>query len=78
MRTESANDSPSPYSAWFGKSVVLLLAIPQGHIPLPCSIVAESVADVRVSLQPGWEFDLRKELIVAVEEYVAAPNRSLN
>jgi hypothetical protein len=78
MRTESANDSPSPYSAWFGKSVVLLLAIRQGHIPLPCCIVAESVADVRVSLQPGWEFDLRKELIVAVEEYVAAPNRSLN
>jgi hypothetical protein len=78
MRAESANDSPSPYSVWFGKSVVLLLAIRQGHVPLPCSIVAECGANVRVSLQPGWEVDLRKELIVAVEEYVAAPNRSLN
>ena len=67
--------SSSAYSPWFGKSVVLLVAIRQCHFPMPCSIVGESVADVRVRIKPGWEMDLRKELILAVEEYpVAAPH----
>ena len=35
---------------------------------MPCSIVGESVADVRVRIQPGWDLDVRKELILAVEE----------
>ena len=64
------------YSAWFGKSVVLLVVIRQCHVPMPCSIVGESVGDVRVRIQPGWEMDLRKELILAVEEDgIAMDNR---
>ena len=43
MRAESANDSPSPYSVWFGKSVVLLLAVRQGHIPLPAALLLNVV-----------------------------------
>lgn len=68
MLTEGIKKVSPRYSAWFGKSVVLLVAIRQCHIPLPCSIIGESVADVRVRIEPGWEMDLRKELIVAVEE----------
>jgi hypothetical protein len=45
---------------------------------MPCSIVGESDADVRVRLKPGWEMDLRKELILAVEEYAVAPDPQLN
>jgi hypothetical protein len=47
-------------------------------VPLPCSIVGESVADVRVRIKPGWEVDLRKELILAVEEYVVARDNRIN
>jgi hypothetical protein len=56
------------YSAWLGKPVVLLVVIRQCHVPMPCSIVAESLHDVRVRIKPGWEMDVRKELILAVEE----------
>jgi hypothetical protein len=56
------------YSAWFGKSVILLVMSRQCRVPMPCSIVGESVTDVRVRIKPGWEMNLRKELILAVEE----------
>jgi hypothetical protein len=66
--TDGIKKQSSAYSAWFGKSVVLLIAIRQCHIPMPCCIIGESVAAVRVRIKPGWEMDLRKELILAVEE----------
>jgi hypothetical protein len=78
MINEGTKDFSPVYSAWFGKSVVLLVAIRQCHIPMPCAIVGESVADVRVRIKPGWEMDLRKELILAVEEYAVAPDNQLN
>ena len=64
------------YSSWFGKPVVILVVIRQCHVPMPCWIVGESAADVRVRIQPGWEMDVRKDLILAVEEVViTAANR---
>lgn len=64
------------YSSWFGKPVVMLVVIRQCHFPMPCRIVSESAADVRVRIQPGWEMDIRKDLILAVEEiFVASENR---
>jgi hypothetical protein len=45
---------------------------------MPCSIVGESVADVRVRIQPGWEMDVRKELILAVEEDAVALDTRVN
>jgi hypothetical protein len=68
MIGEGIKDFSSAYSAWFGKPVVLLIVIRHCHASLPCSIVGESVADVRVRIKPGWEMHLRKELILAVEE----------
>jgi hypothetical protein len=62
----------SIYSAWFGKSVVLLIAFRQCHVPLPCSIISESVADVRIRIKLGREMDVRKDLILAVEEMILA------
>jgi hypothetical protein len=78
MITEGTKEFSPAYSAWFGKSVVLLVVIRQCHIPMPCSIVGESVADVRVRIKPGWEMDLRKELILAVEEDAVAQNERIN
>jgi hypothetical protein len=66
------------YSAWLGKPVVMLVVIRQCHVPMPCFIVSESAADVRVRLQPGWEMDVRKDLILAVEEVVIAREARLN
>lgn len=66
--TERIKKQSSAYSVWFGKSVVLLVAIRQCRVPMPCCIIGESVAAVRVRINSGWEMDLRKELILAVEE----------
>jgi hypothetical protein len=68
MITEEIKKQSSAYSAWFGKLVVLLVAIRQCHVPMPCRIIGESVVALRVCIEPGWEMDLRKELILAVEE----------
>jgi hypothetical protein len=76
MIAEGTKDFSPIYSAWFGKPVVLLVVIRQCRVPMPCSIVAESITDVRVRLQPGWEMDVRKELILALEEdTVSQPTR---
>jgi hypothetical protein len=68
----------SAYSAWIGKSVVLLVVIRNTQVPMPCRIVAESHADVRVRIDPGWELDLAKELILAVEEDAFATFAQVN
>jgi hypothetical protein len=78
MPAEGTDDFSPAYSAWFGKPVVLLVVIRRCHVPMPCHIVAESVADVRVRIQPGWEMDIKKELILAVEEVVIAAAARVN
>ena len=78
MITEGTKDFSPAYSAWFGKPVVLLVVIRQCRVPIPCRIVSESVADVRVRIKPGWEMDLRKDLILAVEEDAVALDSRIN
>jgi hypothetical protein len=70
---------PSPiYSFWLGKQVVLLVAIRQYYVPLPCSIVSETLAGVHICIHPGWEIDVRKDLILAVEEDRITPDTMVN
>ena len=45
---------------------------------MPCSIVGESVSALRVRIEPGLEMNLRKELILAVEEYAVGLNNWVN
>jgi hypothetical protein len=78
MITEGTEHFSSVYSAWLDKPVVLLVVIRQYAVPMACSIVGESVADVRVRIMPGWEMDVRKELILAVEEDAAALDSRIN
>ena len=59
------------YSIWFGIPV-LLFVIRQCRVPIPCNIIGESIVAVRVQIEPGWEIDIRKELILAVEEATAS------
>ena len=72
MITEEKKGISPVYSTWFGRPVVLLVKVRQGRVPMPCSIVGESVADVRILLHAGWEMDVRKELILAIEEDTVA------
>jgi hypothetical protein len=78
MNIKGTKDFTPVYSAWFGKSVVLLVVIRRTHVPMPCRIIGESLADVRVHIHPGWEMDVRKELILAVEEDAVTPDTSVN
>ncbi len=78
MIADKTKDFSPVYSAWFGKPVVMLVVIRQCHVPMPCHIVGESAADVRVRLQPGWEMDIRKDLILAVEEVVVSSETRVN
>jgi hypothetical protein len=78
MMTEGTKDFSPVYSTWFGKPVVMLVVIRQCHVPMPCRIVGESSVDERVRIQPGWEMDIRKNLILAVEEVVIAAKERVN
>jgi hypothetical protein len=76
MITEGAKNVSPAYSAWVDKHVVLLIRVRQYFVPMPCSIIGETDDGVRVCIQPGWELEIRKELILAVEE--ATPGREAN
>jgi hypothetical protein len=75
MLTEEMNDCSLAYSVWFGEPVILVLVIRRCRVPVPCRIVGESVAEVRVRITPELEMNLRKELILAVEEDAVGVDR---
>jgi hypothetical protein len=66
------------YSTWFGKPVVMLVIIRHCHFPMQCTIIGESAKDVRIRMRPGWEMEVRKELILAVEEDIVAMKSRVN
>ena len=78
MIPDKAKDSSRVYSAWIGKAVVLLVVVRRCHVPMPCRIVGESAADLRIRIQHGWEMDVRKELILAVEEDAIVTEQRVN
>jgi hypothetical protein len=45
---------------------------------MPCSIISEPIADICIRIKYGWDMDVRKELILAVEEYVVALDKRIN
>jgi hypothetical protein len=57
----------SSFEQWFGKSVVLQLITGETRVPLRGTIIAESGGAVRFRIKGGWEFDVYKSLILAVE-----------
>jgi hypothetical protein len=78
MNVDGTKDFSPAYSAWFGKPVVMLVAIRQCYVPMTCRIVGESAAGVRIRMQPGWEMEVRKDLILAVEEVVIPSEGPVN
>jgi hypothetical protein len=70
-------DSLPIYSAWIGIPIFLFV-IRECQVPIPCNIIAESVFDIRIQLDSGWEIDVPKELILAIEEATRSQEIYLN
>jgi hypothetical protein len=65
------------YSAWIGIPIFLFV-IRECRVPIPCNIIAESVFAVRIQLDSGWEIDVPKEHILAIEEATRSREIYLN
>ncbi len=78
MITDGRKDFSPAYTAWPRKPVVLLVVIRQYDVPVPCRIVDELATALGVRFTPGWEMDLRKELILAIEEDAAILEHRVN
>jgi hypothetical protein len=77
MNSEDIWGRSTAYSAWFGVPI-LLFVVRKCRVPIPCNIIAESVSAVRIQLQHGWEIDVRKDFILAVEEDSANREACMN
>lgn len=56
------------YSLWFGQPVVLQVAAGTMRVPLRGTIVGESHEAVRFRIGDGWDVDVYKNMILAIEE----------
>ncbi len=59
---------PSAYSNWMGQPVVLQVAAGDLKVPLRGTIIGESDVAVRFRVGEGWDVDIYKAMILAVEE----------
>jgi len=78
MIAEARKDCSLAYSSLLGQSVVMLVVIRQFWVPIPCRILGESSTHVYVRILPGWEVDIRKNLILALGEVVIAMQERVN
>jgi len=56
------------YSLWMGQPVVLQVAAGEMRVPLRGMIVSESNDAVRFRIGDGWDVDIYKNMVLAVEE----------
>ena len=59
---------PSAYALWVGQAVILQVAAEELCVPLRGFIVGESDATVRFRVGEGWDIDIYKHMILAVEQ----------
>ena len=59
---------PSAYATWVGQAVVLQVAAGDLRVPLRGVIVGESDSAVRFRIGEGWDIDIYKPMILAVEQ----------
>ena len=57
----------SSFEQWHGKTVVLRLITGETRVPLRGVILAESGGAVRFRIEGGWDIDIYKSMILAVE-----------
>jgi len=68
------NESPSgggmdsAYATWIGQPVVLQLALGDIKVPLRGKLLKDGGETVRMRIGEGWDVDIYKAMILAVEE----------
>jgi hypothetical protein len=58
----------SAYATWIGQPVVLQLALGNIRVPLRGKLLKEGGETVRMRIGDGWDVDIYKAMILAVEE----------
>ena len=58
----------SPFEVWVGQAVVLQVAAGEMRVPLRGTVIGESDDAVRLRIGEGWDIDVYKAMILAVEE----------
>jgi hypothetical protein len=58
----------SAYATWIGQPVVLQLALGDIKVPLRGKLLKDSGETVRMRIGDGWDVDIYKAMILAVEE----------
>lgn len=58
----------SAFAVWMNQSVVLQISAGDLRVPLRGTIVGESNDAVRFRIGEGWDVDIYKAMILAVEE----------
>jgi hypothetical protein len=56
------------YNAWLGHAVVLQVALGDIKVPLRGRLLKEGGETVRMRIGEGWDVDIYKAMILAVEE----------
>ena len=58
----------SAYATWLGQTVVLQVEAGEMRVPLRGTIVGESPDALRFRIGEGWDVDIYKTMVLAVEE----------
>jgi hypothetical protein len=58
----------SAYATWIGQPVILRLALGDIRVPLRGKLLKEGGETVRMRIGDGWDVDIYKAMILAVEE----------
>jgi hypothetical protein len=56
------------FKAWIGQPVVLQVALGEIKVPLRGKLLKEGGETVRMRIGEGWDVDIYKTMILAVEE----------
>jgi hypothetical protein len=59
---------PSVYESWVGTPVVLQVEAGDLRVPLRGTIISENSDSLRFRVGDGWDIDVFKNMIMAVEE----------
>lgn len=58
----------SAYATWIGQPVVLQVALGEIKVPLRGTLLKEGGETVRMRIGEGWDVDIYKTMILAVEQ----------
>jgi hypothetical protein len=58
----------SAYATWLGQPVVLQVALGGIKVPLRGTLLKDGADTVRVRIGEGWDVDIYKTMILAVEQ----------